>query len=272
MIKDNQIIKITVTPTVYDWYVNLGYNVKLWDTLEVSPDQLPPTSHHKIIAICEVCGQEKNIEYRYYYNHVQKYQGYHCPKCTAHLEEVSQLHRESMKKALLDKYGVENPIYIKGVTEKMKTTCQKRYGVDYSTQSEQMKQKSKQTLERLGKIRTSKPQEELFNLLKENSFGAELNVSEGPYSLDCKIIINEIKIDIEYDGAFWHQNFAQDRQRDGYLKKHGYKILRIRGGVNVPPFDSIQEKINILLTTNSKYEEIIMPEWDEFFKKIAKTT
>ena len=27
MIKDNQIIKITVAPAVYNWYVNLGYNV-----------------------------------------------------------------------------------------------------------------------------------------------------------------------------------------------------------------------------------------------------
>lgn len=270
MIKENQLIEIVIAPMVYNWYISLGYKVKMWDKIQVPPIDLPPTSHHLITVICDVCGEEKRIQYRYYYNHIEKYGGqYHCPRCTAHLPEVKKIHNDGIKKSLLEKYGVSNPISVPGVVDKMKQTCRERYGVDYSTQSEQMKQKSKETLEKLGKIRTSKPQIELYNLLKTNFPGVKLNSTMGPYNLDCELIIDNVKIDVEYDGAFWHQNKSHDNQRDGFLKKNGYKILRIKGGIIIPDFTSIKEEIDILVNTSVKYREIVLPEWNKFFEKIA---
>jgi len=268
MIKDNQLIDISITPAVFEWYFALGYQIKMWDKIKVPPEDLPPTSHHKIKVICIKCGQEKEIQYRYYLNHKKNYGGeYHCPLCTAHLTEVQKKREENLQKAMLEKYGVIYSVQIPGVMEKMKKTCQERYGVDYSTQSSLMKEKSRNTLERLGKVRTSKQQLSLYKMLKQEFSQIKINVSLGPYNLDCELIIDEIKIDIEYDGAFWHQKTSRDRRRDGFVKKNGYKILRVKGGVGVPSIDELKEKIDILLQTQNKYEEIILPEWEKFFKK-----
>ena len=46
---------------VYNWYISLGYKVKMWDKIQVPPIDLPPTSHHLITVICDVCGEEKEF-------------------------------------------------------------------------------------------------------------------------------------------------------------------------------------------------------------------
>lgn len=54
--------------------------------------------------------------------------------------------KQSIRKALLDKYGVTNPSHIEGAKEKKIETCRRNYGVDFPQQSYEVRRKSVQTL------------------------------------------------------------------------------------------------------------------------------
>ena len=48
---------------------------------------------------------------------------------------------------------------------------------------------------------------------------SELNYVLSSLFLDIILIVNdEIKIDIEYDGNYWHKDSQKDRRRDEYVK------------------------------------------------------
>lgn len=81
----------------------------------------------------------------------------------------------------------------------------------------------------------SKPQQKLFNLVKEKYVNAQLEYPVelkrgGVFWLD--IALPDLKIDIEYDGRYWH-DFNQkngrikDSSRDKALKTLGWKIIRV---------------------------------------------
>jgi very-short-patch-repair endonuclease len=77
-------------------------------------------------------------------------------------------------------------------------------------------------------VSPSKPQLELYEKIKKIYPVAELEYKFLNYSLD--IAIPSKKIDIEYDGSYWHKNKKnKDRERDKILKSHGWSVIRIPG-------------------------------------------
>ena len=111
-----------------------------------------------------------------------------------------------------------------------------------------------------GKAPTSKPQLELFRLLKSMKIGeCKLEVPCDRCLLDIVLYINDIKIDIEYDGFYWHKDSQRDRRRDSFIKKSGYKIIRIKANKKdtMPSVEQLEEVINYLISGHS-YKEIIM--------------
>lgn len=52
---------------------------------------------------------------------------------------------QAQKKTMLEKYGVEQPMHIPGVVEKMKETNRKKYGSDWYTQTDEYKQSVEET-------------------------------------------------------------------------------------------------------------------------------
>ena len=62
----------------------------------------------------------------------------------------------------------------------------------------------------------SRPQQELFNLIEDIFETARLNFPVGRRLLD--IAIPNLRIDVEYDGSYWHQNKDLDHERDLELK------------------------------------------------------
>ena len=72
---------------------------------------------------------------------------------------------------------------------------------------------------------------------------------------------NTIKIDIEYDGWYWHQDKAKDDRRDSFLKAQGYKVLRIKSGNLLPNFQDLDKAIEILLKEDINYYEIILNDY-----------
>lgn len=85
----------------------------------------------------------------------------------------------------------------------------------------------------------SKPQVELYNRIKEIYPSAELNFPYLNYSLD--IAIPNLKIWIESDGPYWHQDKEYDLKRQKKIENLGWKCIRyIADTINDVPS---QEKI-----------------------------
>jgi very-short-patch-repair endonuclease len=89
-----------------------------------------------------------------------------------------------------------------------------------------------------------------------------LNYQLSDLSLDCVVNINDCKIDIEYDGIYWHQDYQKDRRRDEFVKSCGYKILRIKSDRHIPALEEIKEKINVLVNTDKQYQEILVQKYN----------
>ena len=179
--------------------------------------------------------------------------------------------REKAKQSVLEKYGVDNVFQSPQIKEKIKTTCMEKYGVEYAIASDKVREKITQGFLKMGSTYTSKPQMQIYDLLSEK-YGKEnvtLNKNFRWYFLDVVVVVNGIIFDIEYDGAFYHQNQQRDAHRDNIIKKK-YKILRIRGGHFVPSIEEIEEKINYMIQNNIDIDYIYMKDWIKFQDKIKE--
>ena len=197
-------------------------------------------------------------------------------ECSFQSEEI----KDKIKKSLIDKYGVENISQSDEITKKKEETCLEHYGVRFSVQDETIKEKRKQTcLERYGvehsfqspEIRrkaalsyykngsqsVSRPQRKLYNLLKTIYKNCELNYPLESFCLDCMIEENGQKIDIEYDGQHWHKfKEEKDKQRNEVCFQNGYKVLRIKGNMDIPNKEQLTNAISELLNSDKNYDEI----------------
>ena len=133
----------------------------------------------------------------------------------------------------------------------------------YSSQRQDVKEKIAVAFYEKGSQKTSSQQLEIYNILKENNYKVELNYPVSNVTLDVAIFIGEIKIDLEYDGWYWHQNSQKDRKRDEFLKSKGWKVLRIRSGRKIPTYAQVEESINKLIDSSRTFTEIKLDDWKE---------
>lgn len=148
-----------------------------------------------------------------------------------------------------EKYGYENVLQIPEVKQKIRKTCLEKYGVECVLSLDRVREKIAESYLQHGSVPTSKPQIDLYNLLLENYGNCELNYRCGRYLLDCMIMINDIKIDVEFDGKFWHQDKERDDKRDVYVLSKGYKVLRIVGDHYIPSLEQIKQSIDSLINS-----------------------
>lgn len=175
------------------------------------------------------------------------------------------------RQSVLEKYGVDNVFKSPQIKEKIKKTCMEKYGVEHPACSNEVKEKIIQGFLKTGTIYTSKPQIQIYNLLSEK-YGKEnvaLNKNFRWYFLDVVAAVNGIIFDVEYDGAFYHQDQKRDECRDEVVKEK-YKILRIRGATIVPSIEEIEEKINYMIQNNIDIDYIYMKDWIKFQEKIKE--
>lgn len=177
-----------------------------------------------------------------------KYGVYH-PKQN---EEIKQREKEHN----IEKYGVPYVLQVPEIRRRIEATCVKKYGAKCCLSNEEIRIKIAQTLVNNGAVPTSSQQLKLHQMLIEMYGACELNVSCGRSALDCVIQVNGIKIDIEYDGAYWHQDTQKDRRRDEYVKSKGYKILRIISDRTLPAREQLTKKIDFLINTEYKFTSI----------------
>lgn len=83
-----------------------------------------------------------------------------------------------------------------------------------------------------------------------------LNEPCGPHSLDCFIEVDGVKIDVEYDGRYWHRDKQKDRRRDEVVKSKGYKVIRVESNRALPTKEQIRSAVQTLLDTDKKFIQI----------------
>lgn len=172
--------------------------------------------------------------------------------------------KEKVRKTCQEKFGVDSSLSSKEVREKGKKTCLQKYGYESPMKNPEIKAKVQKTLSSSGKVPTSQQQKALFELCKENfnDWEVSLNVVESPFILDVVLTKGENKIDLEYDGSFWHQDSQKDRRRDEVIKRRGYKILRVKSGRLLPSVEQLREAILYLLREeNHVFSQIILLDW-----------
>ena len=197
--------------------------------------------------------------------------------------------KEKFKNTCLAKYGVENPTLNSEIRAKQIEVCLEKYGSVSSLGNAEIREKGRQTMlnlygyESAGKcpellekaaqtrlkngngITTSTQQIQVKEMLEEiyPDYFSELNYVLSSLFLDIILIVNdEIKIDIEYDGNYWHKDSQKDRRRDEYVKSQGFKILRIRSGHLLPTKEQLVSAISKLINGYT-FTEIILKDWNK---------
>lgn len=169
-----------------------------------------------------------------------------------------------VKATNMEIYGVEYSCQNEEVKQRIRATNQERYGVDYTLQAECVKEKIAQTYYRNSSIKTSSQQVAIYELLHNEGYNVELNYPVSRISTDIGLFINDIKIDVEYDGWYFHKDKQnEDRKRDEFLKSQGWKILRIKSRRKLPTMEELQYAIDKLVNTDRSFTQIKLDDWGE---------
>jgi len=148
---------------------------------------------------------------------------------------------------------------IKNIVEKTKKTCLEKYGVECPLNLESSRKKLTEV------SKTGSSQQTKVFIMLQNMYGESNVISDfhlGSFDLDIVVSIDNIDIDVEYDGWYWH-SFEKDNIRDKFVKSKGFKVLRIKSGKKIPDEKIIFDNINELLNKDILYNEIILEDWNE---------
>ena len=173
----------------------------------------------------------------------------------------SEFIKEKIEQTNIKKYGCKNPQQNKEIKYKTELTNIKKYGVKNPNQNPIIKAKAIKTMTNNGTVPTYKQQIALYKVIKTKYSNAVLNHPFSTCSLDVFVCINNIKIDIEYDGGFWHIDQQKDIRRDKFLQSQGFKILRIRSNRLLPTDQELFDAIDYLVATEHHFKEIILKDW-----------
>lgn len=290
MFDNNQKVKVRWHNLTKKYYESLGYIFsKIGDEFEVFAYELKPYSNTIVRVVCDYCGKDYFPTYHNFY--IKKDKKHCCKYCKSKASKETNLRRygkehysqtkeckEHKKQVCMEHYGVENPSQSQLIQNKKKETNRKKFGTDWFVESEKFKQynlinygvenpmQNHQIREKAAKSITnnnnfpkSKEEDKFVNILK--SIFGEDNCLTGKfcrrYILDCLLMIDDIKIDVEYDGWYWHTlKQEEDKIRDEYMLSHGYKVLRFLSKGTMPEKQLIVDCVKTLCETNQNFIQI----------------
>lgn len=275
MLKENQKIKIKWHNHNKQHYIDLGYQyTKRGDEFEVNAEDLSHGSKVKVIVVCDYCGKEIIKTYKDYLRDHDNVLGDCCFDCCQIKREQTYMKKYNVanlaqSKEIMDKiqstnlkrYGNICSVQGDNIKEKIKQSNREKYGYDWSAQSPIVIAKIRQSLYKNGTVPTSKMELAICQMLYE-LYGLESCQPSYPLdtiTMDCLLTVNDCKIDVEYDGWYWHKNRQEhDKRRNYYLLQRGYKILRIKSNNELPTKEQLKNAIDYLVKDNHHYTEIIL--------------
>lgn len=163
-------------------------------------------------------------------------------------------------------YGVEDNIsQSEEIKQRKQETLLSNYGVRHVLQIPGMAQnvakKARKTMYESGKIPCSNMEITIYEQLKhiygeESCFHSYL---VGALIFDILLVVGDSKIDVEYDGWYWHKNKQRaDLKRNYKVLSLGYKVLRIKSLYDLPTNEQLIKAVDYLTKENHHYAEIIL--------------
>lgn len=236
----------------------IKYGVKNVMQLQSSKDKLAQTNMEKYGYTCAMHNPE--IEAKTKATNLERYgnEWYFASEEAKELlkEKISERDYENIikkrRKTSLEIYGVPYPPMAESVKEKARQTNIEKYGVPYALMDTEVKEKIKESLINNKNNRTSKQELQCFKKLcrifgKENM---EDSVRCGVYTLDYVLNIDDCKINIEYDGWYWHKDIVEhDEKRNKYVISQGYKVIRILTNGKMPEKEDLLKSVETLTKT-----------------------
>jgi hypothetical protein len=143
-----------------DHFRNLNYDIEYRKPVMVKVTDLMPGSTAIITSICDICDNERNMQFREYHDYTNGLiTKYYCSKC-------SYLKR---KETCLERYGVDNPMKSEEVKNTLKESLMNKYGIDHYSKTDEYKEKFKETC--LKKFGTENPfsSEDIKEKIKETN-------------------------------------------------------------------------------------------------------
>lgn len=173
-------------------------------------------------------------------------------------KEIFQKTAKSFNEHYGTKNGIKDLRSVKSLSEKISRTNIEKFGGVSPFCNEAVRQNIRKILYENGSCPTSKKQIALYKILKEKYGNCELNYPCDKVSLDCMVVINNQKIDVEYDGWYWHKDKQeQDKRRNFFVESKGYKVFRILAYADrLPTILEIEKGINFLTQSSKKFFQI----------------
>lgn len=172
---------------------------------------------------------------------------------------ILKLIRSNNEKHVIEKITCNNNYSrAKGLLKSTGHARGKTYEEIYGDRAEEMKKKRSKWLKenniRKFATRISKPQAILYSIVKLYFRQAELEyevITDNNKRIWLDIAIPDLKINIEYDGIYWHTKnkdtiSLSDEKRDEFLRNTGWRVFRIRSTKNLTEeelkleFDNLQ--------------------------------
>lgn len=97
---------------------------------------------------------------------------------------------------------------------------------------------------------------QLFNALVKEGYQVYTQVPCGAYRIDLAVYSGKRKIAIEADGKAYHSSAKQiqhDNQKDWYLEKHGWYVIRFTGSEIYRNSDKCVVQVEMLMKNNHFY-------------------
>ena len=112
-------------------------------------------------------------------------------------------------KALMkEKYGVEYTWQREDIKEKRKKTLLERYSVEHPTQNKEIMNKVWQTCKEHMSYATSKEEDNIYKWLLELGYNVERSYKSEEYPFNCDFYLKDFNVYIEYNGSQFHHGYA----------------------------------------------------------------
>jgi len=253
MIKE-KIIKIKINSRTLKHYLEKGYNGKINDNIFVDVLDLPNGSHTIITGICDICGMEKEIQYKTYLRNYNKYNIYTCHKCCIIKKE----------KTSLENYGVTHASKNKNFQKKMQDYNLEKYGKKSFFQTDIFLNNSGITLKRKEtRIKNGFSIDDKYKTeweLYKNKIRNKTNKNK-------KILIEKWDGYDYYDGEYIKDNFKKYKPRSSKYPSFDHKISLYYGFINNIDADIISDISNLCITKTIINNIKKTRTEDEYYKK-----
>lgn len=265
MFDENQTVQVRWASSNMKYYINQGIVfTKIGDTFEIPAKLLSSKSSAQVKVICDYCGKEYYTKYATY-NKSNERGKVACKNCKQKKREdsfiskygvnspgASKFCKEKAIQSMIDKYGQGYALQTLTGRKSFEQSMLKKYNCVNPALSSELAYKARVTAYNNGTFVTSIPEQKIIKMLidlygKENCYPG---YPVDKVNLDCLLTIDNVKIDVEYDGYYWHKDTKlYDQHRNHWLIANGYKVIRVLGNTrdDLPSCERLKEEVDYIL-------------------------